>query len=180
MSDSINLVIEEVDLLLAEAARMQARGPHLIIIHRWQELDGHCLPGEEIAAARVMFRGREFDLDLGLGPLILLDYLARFRWLPQRASQVAAALNADTFCLQHGANAPRSRKQTRKFTHGAVKVYAGRIRNAMAVAFEEAGITLDPFVVLASEPGYRLNASVEWIHLSKQGFRSISSSRKVG
>ena len=168
MSDRLSLVVEEVDLLIAEAERLNARGPHLVIIHRWQEPGNQCLAGEEIAAARFVFRGREFQLELGLGPLILLDYLARHRWLTSSASQLAAEINADIFGMHHGANAPKSRKQTRKFTHSSVKVYAQRIREAMALAFREAGVALDPFLVLISEPGYGLKASVEWIHLVDQ------------
>jgi hypothetical protein len=171
MSNRLSLVVEEVDFLIAEAARLNARGPHFVIVHCWQQPGSRCLAGEEIAAGRFVFRGRGFELErLGVGPLIVLDYLARNRWRPRSASQLAADLNADAFSVQHGANAPKSRKQTRKFTHGAVKVYVERIREAMASAFRQAGANLDPRLVLRSEAGYRLIASVEWIHLIDQRF----------
>ncbi len=176
MSDRLNLIVEEVDLLVAEAAWMNARGPHFVIVHHWQQLGSQCLAGEEVAAGRFVFRGREFELTkLGVGPLIELDFLARNRWRSRSASNLAAEMNADAFCMQHGSNAPNYRKQTRNFTHGSVKVYAERIREAMDVAFREAGANLDPFLVLTSEQGYRLKASVEWVHLV--GERRIQSDR---
>lgn len=166
MSDRLNLVIEEVAFLIEETARMNAQGPHLLVIHTWHQPGSECLAGEEVAAVRFMFRSRQFQMRLGLGPLVLLDYLARHRWRSHSASQLAAGLNADAFCAQHGANAPTSRKQTRRFTHGAVKVYVERIRDAMTMVFREAGVNLDPHLVLISEPGYRLKASIEWVHLT--------------
>jgi hypothetical protein len=175
MSDRLSLVLEEVDLLAAEATWVNARGPHFVIIHRWYQPGTDCLAGEEVAAVRFMFRGRDFQLELGVGPLILFDFAARNRWLPESASQLAARLNADAFATQHGAHSPTSRKQTRKFTHGTVKVYVERIREAMAVAFKEAGVNLDPYLVLTSESGYRLKATVEWVHLVDQ--RLIRSGR---
>jgi hypothetical protein len=166
MSDRLDLVIEEVNLLVAEAAKMKARGPHFVIIHRWQRPGTDCLAGEEIVSARFMPHGRTFELELAVGPLIVLDFLARHRWLPQNASRIAASLNRDPFYSHHGANAPTSRKQTRKFTHGAVKVYVERIREAMTLAFTGGGVNLDPLLVLVSTPaGYRLKATVDWIHL---------------
>jgi hypothetical protein len=177
MNDWLSLVVEEVDLLVAEAAWLNARGPHFVIIHRWQQPGTDCLAGEEVASVQFMSRGRDFQLKLGVGPLIQFDFMARNRWLPQSASQIAAGLNADVFSSQHGTNAPTSRKQTRKFTHGAVKVYMERIREAMALAFREAGVTLDPFLVLISEPGYRLKATVEWIHLVDERLVHFDRSR---
>jgi hypothetical protein len=167
MSDRLDLVIEEVDLLIAEATWTNARGPHFLVLHRWQKPGTDCLAGEEIAAVRFMSFGREFDLELPVGPLLVFDFVARHRWLPLNGSQIAAGLNRDPFCSQHGANAPTSRKQTRKFNHGVVKVYIERIREAMAVAFREAGVSLDPFLILISAPaGYRLKATVDWLHVA--------------
>ncbi|HEV8414598.1 MAG TPA: hypothetical protein VGQ49_13465 [Bryobacteraceae bacterium] len=165
MSDRLSLVVEEVDLLVAEAAWMNARGPHFVIIHAWHQPGTDCLAGEQVAAVRLVFRGRAFQLGLGTGPLILFDFMARNRWLPQSASQLAAGLNADLFSMRHGSNAPKSRKQARRFTHTTVKVYVERIREAMALVFREAGANVDPYLVLISEQGYKLKATVEWIHL---------------
>src|ERR1039458_9635587 len=109
---NLDLVIEEVDLLVAAAAWANARGPHFVIVHRWQQPGSNgCFAGEEVAQARLVDRAREFPLKLGLGSLIEFDYLARHRWLPRNASQLAAEMNADPFCSLHAANAPKSQKQ---------------------------------------------------------------------
>src|ERR1700693_6111743 len=104
------------------------RGPHFIIVHAWQAPGTFCSAGEEIAAVKFMARGRGFQLDIGVGPRILFDFMARNR-LPRGASLLAAGLNADAFSTLHGANSPTGRKRTRKaFTHSALKVYVERIR----------------------------------------------------
>lgn len=52
-----------------------------------------------------------------------------------------------------------------------MKEYIKRLRRALKVAFDEAGMKLDPLAVLVSEPTegkevcYRLRAAVEWIHV---------------
>jgi hypothetical protein len=179
MSD-LDLVIEEVDLLVAEAAWMNERGPHFIIVHRWREPGSSgCLPGEEVAQVRLIHRAQEYPLKLGLGPLIEFDYLAHHRWLPINASRLAAEMNADPFCSSHAANAPKFRKRTRRYNHASVKVFAQRIRDAMKLAFRDAEIAMDPRLVLISEPGYRLMASVEWIHLADPRQSAAAPRRKM-
>lgn len=168
MSD-LDVIVEEVDLLVAEAAWLNARGPHFVILHLWQKAGSRgCFPGEEVAQVQFINRAREFPLKLGLGPLIEFDYLARHRWLPRKASQLAAEISADPFCSLHAANAPKSERRTRRYTHASVKVFAQRIRDAMALAFRDAGVSLDPHSVLLSDQGYRLKASIEWIHLADE------------
>ena len=177
MNSRFDLVVEEVNFLVDEAARLRETGPHFSIIHRWHEPGSRCLAGEEVAQVRFMSGGEGFPLKLGLGPLIMFDYLARNRWLPRNASCLAAEMNADPFCMSHGANAPGSRKQTRKFTHGSIKVFAQRIRDAMELAFRKAEVALDPHLVLMSEPGYRLMARADWLHLVDQRLVQADRSR---
>jgi len=47
-----------------------------------------CLPGEEIVAVSLMYRGREYHLQLSLALRMLFDFLARHSRLPQSARQI--------------------------------------------------------------------------------------------
>jgi hypothetical protein len=174
MSREFARVVEEVDLVLAEAAELASVGPHFKIVHRTRELNSECSPGEEVAWALLVYRGREYLLNLSLSILLTFDYLARNRWLPQSARQIVAGMRVDPFYARHGADVRTDGKRTRKISRGAVKEYVKRIRRALEAAFGEAGLRLDPFSVLISETTemndirYRLKASVEWVHRNYQ------------
>lgn len=171
MNDSFKSVIEEIELLLAESARLAASGPELRILHRFHQTGTDCLPGEEVAGVWIRHRSRDYPLALSLAPRLLLDYLARRRWLPQSASQIEAGMRRDNFSLRHGANARTSRKQTRRISRAAIKEYVKRIRQALRLAFAEAGLNLHPEEVLVSEETtgnevrYRLKVTTDWMHV---------------
>jgi hypothetical protein len=171
MSNEFTRVVEEVDVVVAEVKELVTAGPHFKIVHRIREDGKECSPGEEIAWALLVYRSREYLLKLSLSLLLLFDYLARNRWLPHSARQIVAGMRADPFYTKHGANVRTDGKQTRKISRSAVKEYIKRIRRALEEAFREAGLKLDPFDVLVSEPTesndvrYRLKATVEWIHI---------------
>ena len=128
------------------------------------------MAGEEIAGIWLVFSARHFPIPLSLGPAILLDYLARHRWLAESALQIEGGLRADLFSLRHGINASTSRKQTRRFHRSTIKEYVKRIRQVLGVTFAEARLNIDPTDVLVSEVTsgnevrYRLKAMVNWTH----------------
>ncbi|MGD0581163.1 MAG: hypothetical protein ABSC08_19845 [Bryobacteraceae bacterium] len=163
-------VLREVDLLIAEAASLNAAGPRFVIAHRYCR-DGVCLPGEEIAFVALAYRSREFVLKISTAEKLLFECLARNCHFPQSATQLEAYVRTDAFFAMHGANALRSRL-TRKISRAAIKVHVQRLRAALAIAFAEAGLNLDPVRVLREERatgplGYRLRATFEWRHLVK-------------
>lgn len=178
MTDPYLSVVREVDLLVAEAASLRCAGPHFVIGHRFAG-DGVCAPGEEVAFVALRHRAREIDLRLSISEKLLFEALARNRHFPQSATQLAGYMRTEFFA-RHGANASRL-TLVRKMNHSSIKVYVQRLRKALASAFIEAGLELDPNHVLRSERtigpiGYRLRATVAWRHFDSVGdFVSIMS-----
>jgi hypothetical protein len=170
MNDRFAAVLEEIELILAEAAQLMESGPKFRVVHRFQQPGTDCRPGEEIASIWLIHRSREYPLRFPLALRLLFDYLARHRWLAQTASQIEAGIRRDAFSLRHGANVRTSREQTRRIHHSTVKEYVKRIRQGLQQAFAEAGLDFDPRSVLMSEKTmgnevtYRLKASVTWLH----------------
>jgi len=121
-------------------------------------------------SAAMIFRGREYHLRLSLALRILFDYLARHSRFPQSASQIELGIRADDFYREHAANAPSRAAFTRGIARSAVKVYMKRLREAMSWAFHEAGLRVDPGVVLiqqetvGNEVGYQLKATCDVVH----------------
>ena len=118
----------------------------------------------------LVYRSREYLLKCSLTLRLFMDFLARHKCRPLTARQIVAHMNADTFYINHGANARATVNMKRKIRHAAVKVYVGRFRDALQAAFSEAGLNLDPSRVLVSERTdssetlYRLRARIEWFH----------------
>lgn len=144
---------------------------HLRILHRFKK-EGtlFCSPGEEIWALILLTsQGREIHLRLSLALRILADYLARTRHIPQSATQIAAGLRQSPFHLKHGRRGGVS--QRRKISRSHIRVYIRRLRQALEIAFQEAGLPLDPNRVLVSLPTtgtevlYQLKAAIEWTHV---------------
>jgi len=119
----------------------------------------------------LVHRGRETVVPLPVTLLIVFDFLANHSRLPQSAPQIAMAIHSDPFYIRHGANANGTAKLTRTINKSAVKECVKRIRQTLGRVFPAAGLALDPVVVLASEEtatnqvGYRLRATVEWLHV---------------
>ncbi len=163
-------VVDKLELLLAELREMRSSGPIFRIVHRFRTPGCDCGPGEEIVAVYLVFRSAEILVPLPLALRILFDYLARHTRLPQSASQVAAGIATDAFCQNHGAKAQRHARLTRKFSRTGMKEYVKRIRGALARAFAEANLAIDPAAVMrseqtvANEVGYRLKATFQWLH----------------
>lgn len=171
MNDRFEAVVREIDLLLAESARLQARGPHFRIEHRFRKAGTICRAGEEIFAVWLIYRSQLYQLKLSLALRVLFDYLARHGRCAQSATQIEIGIRADQFCARHGANAKASRKQTRILARSGVKVYIRRIREALQTASVEAHLDLDSSQILMAEPTvgnevvYRLKGTFAWTHV---------------
>ena len=170
--DIINAVAEKTELILLEARELAQVGPHIRIYHRFRIGEVGCQPGEEVFAAAVVHRGHEHYLNLPLALLLLLDYLSHHRRVAQSSIQIEAGFRASAFYAEHGVNAMRNLQMTRSITKAAVKEYVKRLRRALTLAFYKAGLRIDPWKVVLSQPtvtnqvGYRLQGRVEWIHES--------------
>jgi hypothetical protein len=170
MRDSLEPVVDGVDLLLAELRVLKSQGPHLRIVHRFREPGTLCAPGEEIAVVYLVHRAQFFPLRLSLALRTLIDYLAKHSHFPQSASQIEAGIRADPFYMKHGTNAMLHNGLKRTISRSAIKEYVKRLRLAIGLAFKEAGLNLDPLQVVVSEPTvmnevtYRLKATVQWTH----------------
>lgn len=171
MNDRFNIVLEEVEVLLAEAVALAAEGPHLRILHRFRQPGAHCSPGESIAAAWLIYRSREYPIRLSTAMLQLLDYLGRHRRLGQTASQIAIGMRRDPFYAVYDGKTGAVRGRTRRIARSSIKEYVKRIRRALGSAFVDAGLSLDPYRVLVAdattgnEVTYRLRGSVEVAHI---------------
>lgn len=169
-SDNAKWLWQEIDFLLAEQRELSLHGPTFRIVHRFRMPGSDCLPGEEIFAVVFLYRGREYFLRLPLGIRIFFDYMAHHPRVPQSAGQIAGGVCSDEFYRQHAANGT-GRSMTRRITRSYVRVYADRLRIAMAKAFEEAQVHIDPRTVLVeletvgNERGYQLKAKFEWQHV---------------
>jgi hypothetical protein len=130
-----------------------------------------CLPGEEVVAVFLMYRGKEYCLRLSLAMRILFDYLARHSRLPQSARQIEVGIRADDFYKDHSKNANRCKALTRKITRSAVRVYITRVHEALALAFQDAKVNIEPKSVLiemettGTEVLYQLKCTSAWRHI---------------
>jgi len=169
MSDKFTPVVQEVELLVAEAREMASEGLHFRILHRFHEAGSVCRPGEEVALVSFMHRSREISLGLAVHLRLTFDYLARHRHTPLSAAEIAMGMKCDDFCSKHGAYAARG-TPVRLVSPRSVKEYVKRIRRSLGWAFREAGLKVDPFEVLRSEStasnrvNYRLKCTAEWRH----------------
>jgi hypothetical protein len=168
LNDELSQVIEQIDLLMAEHRSLRAKGPSFRIVHRFRVAGTDCAAGEEVFIIVLVHRGREFPLRLSLAQRILFDYLAHSRF-PQSAGQIELGIRANTFYQKHAANVARS-DLNRTVSRSGIKTYVRRIREALAIVFNESGMHADPRKVLVAEPtvsnqvGYALRATCDWSH----------------
>lgn len=172
ISDRFVPFLRTVDLIVAERRELAMAGPHLTILHRFQETQvTGCTPGEEILLVSLNFAGRQVPLKLSLALRILIDYLARYRHIPQSASQIEAGIRSDPFYVGHGKSVHTSSRRTRRICRSVVRVYVQRFRSTLKIASLNTGLVLDPNSVLTSEATegnevlYRLKARVDWRHI---------------
>jgi hypothetical protein len=171
MNNSHQWLKEEIDFLLAEQRELSGHGPSFRIMHRFRMPGSDCLPGEEIFAVLLVYRGREYHLRLSLALRILFDYLARHPRVPQSASQIQLGVRADDFYRRHAVNGTGRRAVTRNISRSYVRTYAKRLHQAFHLAFQEARLQIDPSDVLVevktvgNELGYQLKANCDWVHI---------------
>jgi hypothetical protein len=172
MSLDLAPIIRGVERLLFDLASFDQSGPQIVILHRYRlGVAGiGCQPGEEVAQLLLVHDSRRVNIQLPLGPRLLFDYLARTKHLPQSATQISSSIRLSRFYSQHGKNS--GIVSNRKIGQRSVKEYVKRIRRALAMTFEEAGLHLDPKAILVSYPvsnevRYKLKAHIEWVHVSE-------------
>jgi hypothetical protein len=161
----------KIALIVHELKTLRSVGPRFRIIHR-SGIHGalDCVVGEEVAAVYLLSRSRAFFVNLALSQRLLFDNLAKHVHVPRSASQISASMRVEKFYTQHGKNI-FGRSLTRRFGPTSTKEYVKRLRLALALAFDEAKISIDPASVLVSEPttsnqvNYVLRAMIEWQHV---------------
>jgi hypothetical protein len=166
-------IVDTVEVLLLELAQLERSGVHFIIQHSYQVAadSTQCGVGEEITAVHLISRNRKILLALPLSLLFLFECLARLKHIPQSATQIAASIRSSPFFRKHGMNSGAA--STRKISRSGIKVYVQRLRRALTIAFEEAGIPLSADQVLVSRETvgtqvlYQLRATVSWMHTKK-------------
>lgn len=169
--NSLSPLLNKVDLLIAEISHLRSAGPHFRLAHRFRLPGSDCLPGEEIVAVFLVYRGHEYQLRLSLAQRLLFDYLARHSRLAQSARQIELGIRADAFCQHHAKNANGRTVLVRRIPRSAVRVHIQRIHRALSFAFREAGIGIDPRKVLialdtaGNETLYRLKSICSWNHI---------------
>jgi hypothetical protein len=159
-----------VDLALAELREIEATGPRFRIVHRFRRAGVHCQAGEEVTAIYLLHKESEILLRLPLALRLIVEYLARWRHLPQSASQIAAGMRSWEFGRKHGMNVGIPSR--RKISRSGVKEYVKRIRRALSFALEDASLGISAVRVLQSvttvgnEIQYKLCAQIEWQHIN--------------
>jgi len=176
MFDRLTRILEEIDFVLAERRELAAEGPRFCIVHQtrgaWlgaHELRVGCLPGEELSGVLLLYEERELQLRLSPAEAALFNFLA-WRRVAQTASQIERSMQSDPFCAGQRLRARSSNRRSAQFHRTSIKTYAQRIKAALALAFAEAGLPLDPAKVMitqrtvGNEVTYAIRARVEWRH----------------
>jgi hypothetical protein len=164
---NLAVLLDAIDLVLAETDELQRDGPCFHVIHRFSQ--GDCAPGEEVSAILLAHDGKFFQLPLPLGQRLLFNFIADHRRIALDSSQIVSGLSGDWFYRDHAANS--GYRQVKKIRRPTIKVLVQRIREALASTFAEANLRFDPLNVLRSCPAegsrrvlYKLHAHVRWHH----------------
>ncbi|HET9285304.1 MAG TPA: hypothetical protein VFR24_25405 [Candidatus Angelobacter sp.] len=161
-----------IELLQAYRKELATRGPQFLISHRLWQAGTICTHGEMVAKIEIIHNAKAFLVALSTRLMLLFDYLARWRHTPQSLSQIAAGLTADEFARNHGAYVNAQEFLGKALSRTAVKQQLFRLRDALEVAFQKAGLAIDPDRVLVAEETegnearYRLKISVDYQHIS--------------
>jgi len=136
----------------------------LRILHRWWKSETTCAPGEEVLQVRAFCDGNEEPLPLSMRERVILDRMAHSR-IAQTRAQWAAALNADQWVINHGANSPNPEDFKCNFSRNGLKKPIWRIGNLLAEQFDKMGISIEPEKVIehipcGKETQYRWSPSI--------------------
>ncbi len=168
-SDGYQPLLEEVDFVLAEQRLLSSEGPHFIVKHGYHVPGTFCVPGETVEEVCLWENFSEYPLLLAPTPILLFDCLRRFRRLT--AATVEEIMLNHAFYTDYGLHCSGPKRHISIPRRLTTKVYISRIHEAMARAFREAGLRLDPKRVLLSESigsnmvTYRLKGQIEVVHL---------------
>ena len=144
----------------------------LTLVHDYAEHDDECSPGEEVTAAILGYRGKQYFVPWGPTHLILIDFICRHRRIPLDAQSIANKMRSDPFVIQHGANAPCDVPRPARTTRTAVRQQIKRSRDMLADLIEDQELDLDAWDIICSVETstramkYRINAKVSWKHWS--------------
>ena len=169
MSTDLHEILRQTELLSSELAELWQAGPVLEITHRFQAPGSTCLPGEEVWAVALLYRGHQARLPLTLALRLLCNYLAETRHVPQSAAQIVAGIHRNPFYSRHGANSGLLTRK--KISRSAIKEYVKRIRTALKIALHEVAVDMDPRRILLSrdtvgkEVQYQLRVNAQWVHI---------------
>jgi hypothetical protein len=146
-------------------------GPRFVIIHRFREPGVlECTPGEETTDILILIRHGVISLRLPTIARLLFEYLARNKYSPQTAEQIALGMEKNRFIQEQGLNARENVDLKTTISRAAVKQHIMRIRKLLGRLFCRLGMNLDPTRVLRSEKTetnevrYCLRASITWEH----------------
>jgi hypothetical protein len=176
MQNDLDFVVRLAKLMQEERMQLAARGPQFCIHHSLWQAGTICTPGELIAGIYLVHRGKRVPLPLSLRGTLLFDFLARYRHVPQSATQISLGLRSDTFSRCHGAYAKAGRAFQRSITRTAVKQQIMRLRTALQAGMNAAGLQFDAHRIIFSERTtsneirYRLKGTVNWEHTSNAIF----------
>jgi hypothetical protein len=170
--NSLSPVLNMVELLIAEMNHLRSAGPPFRIVHRFR-MPGSigCQFGEEVFACFLVYRGREYQLQLTLAQRLIFEYLAKHSRIAQSARQIELGIRADEFFRDHAKNANGRTTLTRRIPRSSIKEHIRRLHYAIELAFQDAGLCVDPRKVLivqntvGNEVLYKLKATCTWTHV---------------
>jgi hypothetical protein len=170
LNDKFAPVVDNVELVIAELNRLRGSRLPFRIVHRYRVPGTDCAPGEEVLAICFIPRGREHQLPLSPGQLLVGDYLLRNQRFAQTASQISSGIHASSFYSEHATNGHGRQQRMRRIPRTAIREYIRRLHRALALAFREANLRIDPREVLTVEESvgnqvlYQWKAVVEVVH----------------
>jgi hypothetical protein len=142
----------------------------LVIVHDYCDSDDQCLPGEEVVAIILIWRGRSFWIPWGPTHLIVGNFLARHRWIALDSWQIAAKMRDDPFVQQHGMNAPGHKGRPARTSPAGARQQMKRMKDVLAALIVEYGLDISLDDILRTERTstgtalYRIVADVSWEH----------------
>jgi len=166
-----SMLVEAIELLVAEMNELERDGPCFQILHRYSQ--GTCAPGEEVSAVLLADHGEFRQLPLAVVERLVFDFLAQHRRIALDSSQIVSGLAGGWFYREHAANS--GHREVKRVRRATVKIIVQRIRDAMTSTFTKAHARFDPRDVLRSCPAggtnrvlYKLHADVRWHHVGER------------
>lgn len=142
----------------------------LLIVHDYAESSDECLPGEEVIAIILIWRAIRYWVLWGPTHLIVVDFLARHRWIALDSWQIAAKMQLDPFVLQHSTNAPGHKGRPARTGPAGARQQMKRIVDVLAALIAEKRLDLKVEDIIRTEitssgtARYRIAADVSWTH----------------